>query len=63
MIHEAGFHSVLFLAFIIRKASFFIVSHLRICRMNLIKSPAEIRYSNVTDDDEWLRNVIENRAA
>ena len=29
----------------------------------LIKSPAEIRYSNVTDDDEWLRGVLGYRAA
>lgn len=29
----------------------------------LIKSPAETRYSNVTDDDEWLRGVLGYRAA
>ena len=29
----------------------------------LIKFPAETRYSNVTDDDEWLRGVLGYRAA
>lgn len=29
----------------------------------LIKSPAETRYSSVTDDDEWLRSVLGYRAA